>query len=351
MSTEIPRLDLEGDARSRGRAHGEVLREDIRATLEIYRDLFQLDEATVVERAAGFAGVVHDWHPELATEIEAIAQGAGQPAHWLHALNARSEFVSRRPGPGECTALWLEDSRLLGQNWDWLQRLAPLTRLLHITHPDGHRVLTVTEPGIVGKIGLSSAGLGVCLNFLHRDRPLEGVPTHVLLRSLLDARDRPAAERLLASAGAGRSAHVLLGDAAGDGVGFEFTGEQVHRLEPRTGRLVHTNHFLAEPIDGGPGEPNSRARLERSRLCAAALDDVDADWRDLAEMLSDREDPEHPVCVSWRTMPGWTGGPMGTVCAVVMDLATGILHLRPGPDPDQPWSHHWLDTGAARAWH
>ena len=47
MSTEIPRLDLEGDARSRGLAHGEALREDIAATLEIYRGLFDLDEATV----------------------------------------------------------------------------------------------------------------------------------------------------------------------------------------------------------------------------------------------------------------------------------------------------------------
>ncbi|MDZ7826059.1 MAG: C45 family peptidase [Gammaproteobacteria bacterium] len=347
----MPRLDLEGDARSRGLSHGEALREDIAATIDIYRGLFDLEEATVRERAAGFAAVVHGWQPELATEIEAIALGADQPAHWLHALNARSEFVSRRPGPGECTALWLEESRLLGQNWDWLQRLAPLTRLLHITHPDGHRVLTVTEPGIVGKIGLSSAGLGVCLNFLHRDRPLDGVPVHVLLRGLLDARDRTAAEQLLATAGAGRSAHVLLGDAAGGGVGLEFTGEHAHRLEPENGRVVHTNHFLAEAIDAGPGEPNSRARLDRACRRGTQLDGTAVDWRDLADVLSDRDDPDHPVCVSWRTMPGWTGGPMGTVCAVVMELGTGELHLRPGPDPDQPWSHHRLDEGATRAWH
>ena len=45
----------------------------------------------------------------------------------------------------------------------------------------------ITEPGIIGKIGLNSSGLGVCLNILRINKRLDGVPVHIVLRAVLDA--------------------------------------------------------------------------------------------------------------------------------------------------------------------
>lgn len=332
-ATDIPVVILEGDAKARGQAHGRARRGAIEQAIDIYADLFALPEAVVVERAGHFAAVTRAWSPELADEMDATADGAGVPRHWIHALNARSELVS---GPaadvGECTAIFFAEHGLLGQTWDWLEALEPLIAVLDIRHPDGHRVLTLSEPGIVGKIGLSGAGLGVCLNFLRSPHRLTGVPVHALLRGILDLRHPDELEPLLEAAGHGRSAHVLLGSASGEGIGLEFTGTTCHRLPPEAGVLTHTNHFLREDFEPGPGMPNSEARLARACQLTAG-----GDWAALRGMLSDCQDPEHPVTVSWREMPGWDFGLMGTVCALAMDLRDGVMEVRRGPDPQAPW--------------
>ena len=48
---------------------------------------------------------------------------------------------------------------------------------------------TLTEAGILGKIGLNDAGLGVCLNLLSTtaDGGRDGTPIHVLLRQMLQS--------------------------------------------------------------------------------------------------------------------------------------------------------------------
>lgn len=330
---DIPVVILEGDATARGHAHGRIRREAIEQAIDIYTGLFAQPESTLIERAAHFASVTRAWSPELAEEMDATADGAGVSRHWIHALNARSELVS---GPaaeaGECTAVFLAERGLLGQTWDWLEVLEPLIAVLDIRHPDGHRVLTLSEPGIVGKIGLSSAGLGVCLNFLRSPHRLTGVPVHALLRGILDLRSPDDLEPWLQAAGNGRSAHVLVGNATGEGIGLEFTGKTCHRLQPEAGVLSHTNHFLRETFEAGPGMPNSKARLARACELTGP-----GDWAALRGILSDCEDPEHPVTVSWRQMPGWNFGLMGTVCAVAMDLRDGVMEVRRGPGSHTAW--------------
>ena len=77
------------------------------------------------------------------------------------------------------------------QTWDWHNELAEGWMVWTIEHPDGRRVETLTEAGIVGKIGMNDRGVAVLLNILgHRDDgPPVGVPVHVLCRSVLDQAD------------------------------------------------------------------------------------------------------------------------------------------------------------------
>ena len=106
-----------------------------------------------------FERLVQAYSPTLAEEIRGIASGAGLPASHLFAVNARSELVPF--AASECTALSFPEAGLLGQTWDWCEQLESLVTVLHITREDQHSILTVTEPGIVGKIGLSDASPGV----------------------------------------------------------------------------------------------------------------------------------------------------------------------------------------------
>lgn len=78
---------------------------------------------------------------------------------------------------GECTALaatpeaTASGQTLLGQNWDWMPKLDGHTVLLKIRQHDKPTVLTYTEAGIVAKIGMNTAGLGLCVNLFVTGEP------------------------------------------------------------------------------------------------------------------------------------------------------------------------------------
>jgi len=344
VATRMPQIAVAGDATGRGHQHGETLRDRVAECVAIYDATFKLPEPEVAQRAAHFEAVTRDWHPELATEIDAIADAAGQPRHWVWALNARSEIMSYTGAQeSECTSVWSPSTRILAQNWDWMRTLEPLTVVLDVTHEDGHHVVTVTEPGIVGKVGMSSAGTAVGLNFLFSPEPLDGVPVHVLLRALLDARDGEAVERAITTAGAGRSAHVFLGTAGGVGSSIEYTGSQMWREDSASDPLLHTNHFVnggeagAELPQGLSGD-NSMARYERS---VELVEEIGVETEETVRaVLDDRANVEFPICRDWAPSAALPDVDTGTVCAVVMRLADSEMDVRLGPDPAGSWQTH-----------
>ena len=340
----MPRVVVGGDATARGHQHGEQLRDKIGQCIGIYDATFKLAEDEVARRAAHFESVTRAWHPTLADEIDAIADASGHARHWLWALNSRSEIMSYTGSQeSECTSVWSPATKILAQNWDWMASLEPITFVLDATHEDDHHVVTVTEPGIVGKVGMSSAGTGVGLNFLFSPEPLEGVPVHILLRALLDARSTEEVEQVIASAGAGRSAHVFLANADGVGSSIEYTGSHMWRRDSSTDPLLHTNHFVnggeaAAELPQGVGADNSEARYDRSvEFVAMRGVDSEAEVRDL---LDDRGNTEFPICRPWAESPTLPGVDTGTVCAIVMRLNDSEIDIRLGPDPAGSWQTH-----------
>jgi len=336
-TTTVPLVRLSGTPEEIGLAHGKALAARIEQTVDLYRLLLGLDDAQVAQAAAHFQDVIKDFAPHLATEMDAIADGAKQPAHWIYLINARSEILSR--GFPECTALYTPHTGALAQNWDWIEPFEELFCVLDITHTDGRRLLTVTEPGMVGKIGLNATGLGVCLNFLMVNAKLDGVPVHVLLRDVLDCTSLAAADTRLGDAGAGRAGNVLVGSAGGRGVNYEFLGGEARRTELAAGTFVHTNHALGDTQPGDPVFDNSDARLQTvERILgngqASGLEDMES-------ILTDASHEEHPVC---RPYTEAMGVPLGTVCAVFMDLPGGTMRVRKGPDPATPATDYSLSA-------
>lgn len=337
----MPVVSVAGDAQARGHQHGEALRESIASCIAIYDNTFQLADADVKERAAHFRQVTQQWHPDLAAEIDAIAKAAGQPGHWIWALNARSEIMSfTGASESECTSVWSSTTRTLAQNWDWMQSLEEYTVVLDVTHEDDHHVVTVTEPGIVGKVGMSSAGTAVGLNFLFAPVALDGVPIHVLLRALLDARSDDEVESRIASAGTGRSGHVFLGKRSGVGSSLEYSGTDLFRSDSDSGPLLHTNHFqhAGQDVDLPVGTDSSDARLARSEQLVAEHG-VDTN-ETIQALLDDGENIELPICRPYAPSATLAHTLSGTVCAIMMRLADSEMDVRLGPDPSGSWQTH-----------
>ena len=102
---------------------------------------------------------------------------------------ARARPSARSSAPAAC-------SRRTGTG---IRTPRPATVIWIVEHEHGWFV-TLTEAGILAKIGLNDAGLGVCLNLLDTtaDGGLDGTPIHLLLRQVLETlpqrrrRDRAA---------------------------------------------------------------------------------------------------------------------------------------------------------------
>jgi isopenicillin-N N-acyltransferase like protein len=359
----FPLIEISGSARERGREHGLKAKARIARSIATYARLFAYCGITWQDAqrlGAGYRNLIGDLDPELLDEIEGIAAGAGRNSDEILALNARTEIlppsypgeahpdrskiaaINARQGVpdwGECTAVAIKPARsatgttLLAQNWDWLGAQRSALVLLRVRDADGASCLTLTEAGMLAKIGLNSRGFGVCLNILRStdDGSHPGVPVHVLLRALL-ARDSVADAAAYASRlSFGGSSNVLCADAAGDTAALEFSPRGLEVVRGAEAALCHTNHFLA------PAAAPHQASLASSLSTVPRLARITAltgahqgkfSPADLQRMLRDESDGYLSICRS----PDPSLAPeacIETVASVVMDLGARVMHIAP----------------------
>jgi isopenicillin-N N-acyltransferase-like protein len=299
----------------RGQIYGQQSSIRIQHSVVTYAGLFAacgIDWASACERAMRFEPVIEQVDADLMAELRGMAQGSGQTLGSLMALNCRTEilpptFFSEEPQlahaalaanraaglpdwladapwdgalkDGECTAMGVTAAASrtgqawLAQNWDWMGRQREALVVLHTQGPSGQSITTLTEAGMLAKIGINQSGFALGLNILrsNRDGSRLGVPVHVLLRHLLDCRSvAHARERLHAlqtelGLGFGAASNVPCADAEGQAACFEVSPAGWAEVTPTQGVVVHTNHFvceslLAEQAPVGPGL-SSHSRL------------------------------------------------------------------------------------------
>lgn len=321
----FPQTDLTG------RAFGERWRAEIRATVAGYGELFAAHKAKHVRAWSEQAlAAIDDWAPQLATEIRDIAAGAELASWQVASLNARTEILAaaRVNGVGECsTAVILDPVPLTIQTWDWVDRLS-FTPVLW----SYGKVRTFTEFGVLAKIGLNAAGLGVHFNILEHtaDSAEIGVPVHVLARRILDEATAVAeAVDIARSARTSASTAITVVTAAAAAT-IEVSPVGIGVIAAEDGVLLHCNHFLdAALADGerlGPVRPGTYDRLAYLREHTDDLRAADVTKRATA-MLSHQPaapvcahpDPDVPFQERWES-----------VATISLDLAAGQLWAHPG---------------------
>jgi isopenicillin-N N-acyltransferase-like protein len=384
----FPEVTISGAPRERGRQYGSRTAPLIRHSIASYARLFAyrrgVDWATIQRSAQDYAVVLADLAPELLEEMRGIAEGAEVSLNEIVALNARTELLSsprtgmahpnydeatahnrtagvpqhsddtnhalisnlqspisnpQPPDTGECTtvaalpAATKNGGTLLAQNWDWTGDQRAACIMLRVRAPGKPDILTMTEAGIVAKIGLNSEGLGVSLNILqsHDDGKTSGMPVHVLLRLLLELTRVEEALAYVERVRAAASSCITVADAGGNAVAFELTPNGTGVIEPCAGLLIHTNHCVDPHILAGayPLDPLSSSvpRYDRAAaLMEAASPNVDLDTtiavlRDLeggANCICRRPDPRLHPCER-----------VESVCGIAMELDVRVMHIAP----------------------
>ena len=268
----VQKIEIEGDAYDRGRQYGASAASEILQTVQAYLRLLEhhtgLGRGEALEAAAAFGPLIEAQAHDLFLEMRGIADGAGGTLSEVLLINARSELLS---APGECTALAAapevthQGQVLLGQNWDWYSAIEPEPILLYIRQPGRPAIATLVEPGQVAKIGINSAGLGVCLNYLeHADRG-QGLPVHLILRQMLGCSHLGLAIRTAYATPRAASANVLIGHAEGEILDVELTPTRADFVYGDVGWLVHANHFESVSLRNGDiGVASSMSTLARA---------------------------------------------------------------------------------------
>jgi isopenicillin-N N-acyltransferase-like protein len=332
------------DPRERGRAAGAALAARAALCLDAYLPLFAelghpRDEvrrfgALVLERTAR-------WHAPLAEELEAFALGAQLELELVAALNGRTELLAL----AECTTVGRTggpDGPWLAQNWDWYAD-APERCLVWSAAVEGARFATMTEAGILAKVGVSNRGIAVALNILYHasdGRGELGVPVHLVLRRLLgEAGSVEDAWGLLRETPFSASSCITVLDADGGGAHFELSPAGVARVEPRDGLLAHSNHFLdamlAEREADQPPDwmPGSRSRLD------AAVRAAPGELGEGLALLAGHESEPQAIC-RHDEPSGEPNTPLvGTVVSVAMRPGEPELRVAAG----QPCQYAFLD--------
>jgi len=352
----FPLVELSGAHKERGRQYGEQARDLIHFNLDGYWRLFRhyttLDRPAILEQVRVYAEPIRAYAPHVLDEIRGIAAGAGVTFEEILALNCRTELLSVNNVPlRECTAVFVAPERavdgrtLLAQNWDWAELLRGGAVLLRVEQPSRPTILTLTEAGIVAKIGLNSAGIGACLNFLRHDHRRIGVPVHVILREALSADRLGLAAAAVYRAHRADAANYLLAHADGEAIDLEATPSDVGFLHPQDGWLIHTNHFLTPRLQAGDkgiydsdstllryGRALRLLKADAGPLAISTLKNLFCDHFNHPKGICRHPDPTRPEPEQDATL-----------ASMIVDLRTRQMHLCAG-EPCQG-EYYTVDLG------
>ena len=313
---------------------GEVPAERIRCSLDTYRWLFgEAGWEAARAHAPAIGEALAAAEPRWIDELSLWAAAAGTDLDDLLVLNARSEVLSalrseRRRRRGECTVV--AEAGRLGQTWDWFGRQRPAMVVLRTPG-----FLTLTEAGMLAKVGVNRDGLAVGLTYLAS--PGDGVPgvgrlpVHALLRLLLERSSSVATGlELLAQHPLSGSACIPLVDRT-QAVLVESTPAGRSVLPAG----VHTNHCLNPQLRRTQGPidflVDSEDRLERATTLRARGAPVEEVLADTAGGLHAIDQPPDP---SLRPRERTE-----TVMAVVAAPAAGTLRIAPGRPSEGGFTH------------
>lgn len=256
----IVTLALEGaDPRRWGEQHGEALRGEVHEIYAIRRDLTLSktdlgDEETLLALARRHLPVLRDFDAALYDELEGIGRGADISLEKLVVLNHYTDLRDLSKAhldDGGCSVVFApgDDGPLLGQTWDMHGSATDYVLLLDVPEVgEGGRTLLFTLAGCLGMTGLTSRGLGMCINNLNSLDARVGVVWPAVVRRSLKQRSAVKARDVVLSAPLGSGHHYSVADEEGF-FGVETSGTKKKLTQVGADRVhLHTNHCLDEEM-------------------------------------------------------------------------------------------------------
>ena len=333
---DIKIIKVSGNPTERSKSYAEQLRTRIQQTYDFYNDVVfkhsELSDVEIYKRVNILISKTRAVFPNLLSELECISESSNIPIQQIFLINARTEILNANVG--ECTSIAIPKNNLLAQTWDWIEEMENLMVILIVEKEDGSSFVTLTEPGMLAKIGINNYGISVGLNFLKSKHSLDGVPVHLLLRAILDCTSLKKVREIVAQSNMGKSSYIPVATSIGEAVGFEFSNDAMQELTPMDDVLLHTNHCLAPNMTSVP-LPTSNQRYETT--LANLRTDTNFDFATVDRILSDTSSSEAPVQSPYRPSESLGNLSVGTCATIIMELEKLRFSYRKGPNPFGPY--------------
>ena len=333
---DIKIIKVSGNPTERSKSYAEQLRTRIQQTYDFYNDVVfkhsELSDVEIYKRVNILISKTREVFPNLISELECISESSNIPIQQIFLINARTEILNA--SVGECTSIAIPKNNLLAQTWDWIEEMENLMVILIVEKEDGSSFVTLTEPGMLAKIGINNYGISVGLNFLKSKHSLDGVPVHLLLRAILDCTSLKKVREIVAQSNMGKSSYIPVATSIGEAVGFEFSNDAMQELTPMDDVLLHTNHCLAPNLTSVP-LPTSNQRYETTLANLRA--DLNLDFATIDRILSDTSSSEAPVQAPYRPSESLGNLSVGTCATIIMELEKLRFSYRKGPNPFGPY--------------
>ena len=333
---DIKIIKVSGNPTERSKSYAEQLRTRIQQTYDFYNDVVfkhsELSDVEIYKRVNILISKTREVFPNLISELECISESSNIPIQQIFLINARTEILNA--SVGECTSIAIPKNNLLAQTWDWIEEMENLMVILIVEKEDGSSFVTLTEPGMLAKIGINNYGISVGLNFLKSKHSLDGVPVHLLLRAILDCTSLKKVREIVAQSNMGKSSYIPVATSIGEAVGFEFSNDAMQELTPMDDVLLHTNHCLAPNMTSVP-LPTSNQRYETT--LANLRTDTNFNFATVDRILSDTSSSEAPVQAPYRPSESLGNLSVGTCATIIMELEKLRFSYRKGPNPFGPY--------------
>ncbi len=342
----FPTLHLTGTPYEQGVQHGQQLKQEINQNIDVYFTRFNrlgLSDEAILSRVQKYNTVLSQQNADYVAGMRGIADGSKVEYNKIVALNLRYEIVydqtlGNRMTDG-CTAFAIPphksaDGHLyIGQNWDWFPGVKGA--LLHITEPDGFKLLMFTEAGIFGgKIGFNSARVAMVINGLKAqdaDWSTLHKPFHIRAYEMMHQQTLAAAQEIITQNDRACATNFVLAQAPDMAINIEAAPTAVCMKSARLDALVHTNHFL-EPNSEGILEANEfigRSELRYDQMCQLVAAESSISFDDLKTYCQDHVGYPNSIC-QHHDPDSTPELQYVTVTSVIIDLHTQTMHLTDG---------------------
>lgn len=347
-------IECSGTPYEIGKQYGQAARENVLKSIdqnvEKIKSIVKTSKEEILTNAKKYLPIAEKFDPELIETLKGEADGAGATFDEVFALWCWFELDSYPRVVEMCTTFAVTGKAtkggktIIGMNLD--VHTGATLDLVRTTHQDGMEQLSVVFWG-GGELSITSAGLGIALNFVFTPELRLAVPCCFVMHRAMRQKRMGDALGILCTHGRS-TLHFMTGCREGEIFSVETTHNDFSVIQPTNDVLVHTNHYLTERFQAAVSNRPSiggstflrKQRLER--LIDHYYGDVTPER--MMEFMSDH----HNYPLSLCSHPGDTPSTFQpafqfhTATSVIMVPEDGLMYATWGPPCENEFEEYKL---------